>query len=746
MLGGSYIMGFRKRKDDKYNNSVIKPDAYFGKNSILIMCITFILILGSLIFNTVNMRHKIEDDARNYIADISSETISNMSYILNENLLYVEELAESISRYSKEHITEEELVKRASHWGFDELGIVVKNGADIYDAFCYQMMELIIKQPQMYDKSMVSCINNHKIVYSAPLNIEGENDMLLIGTKNYETVLEFLNSTDFKGDGLSLITDGEGKLLFSPEREEIEELIHLDQIELESILANNSGIIEIENGNHDVVLANIQNLNINDWKLVTFIPQSVLVRDNLQPLLNYMIIIVLSALVFIGLMVYVTKSKRTLINQLREYSFVDPLTKGMNDIAFQYECKRLLASNDYHYAMVFLNIINFKQVNERWGIEEGNKVLKYIYRLIRENIDDAECFARSELDHYFILIRANSEELIVERLNALINRINEFINKPKSDGEAFSIDVVAGIYQLKHNGEDIKECQEKARKAESIGKNKQVLTFYNRKLVKRELYHKRLNDMFMDALKGEQFEVYLQPKVSLRDKKHAAEALIRWNHPEEGLIFPGDFIEVFEKNGKICELDVYVFEKVCKLLNAYKASGKQMFPISVNLSRAHLNSLDMQYINRIIDIKHKYDIPDNILELEMTESIMIENEQLPFIKNMIDLFHQNGIQCSLDDFGFGFSSLGILKSLDVDTIKLDRNFFIEETPKTWYIVDTFVNMAHGLNIKIVAEGIEFEHQVESLRKTGCDMIQGYYFGKPMKVSDYIAWYEKEINA
>lgn len=741
-------MFFKRRQElrnEKYINSVIKPDLYFGKNSIIIMVITFMIIMGAMILNTLDLRKKTEEDVRRYIVDISSETISNVSYIMNEHLVYVEELGQFLSKYDLFEITEEELEVRASRWGLDELGVIVKNGADIYDSFCERMMELVVKQPEMYEKSMVSCIDNHKIVYSTPLHIDNENDMILIGTKNYEAVLSFLKSTCFNGIGLSLIVDSDGKLLFSPSLDELNILANIDQKELEQTLANNIGLVEIEGNNKDIVLANIQDININGWKLVTFIPQSVLIRDSLQPLINYMIIIVLSAIVFLVLIVYITKSKRALLNQLKEYSFVDPLTKGMNDIAFQYTCKSLLNNSEDRYAMVFLNIINFKQVNERWGIEEGNKVLKYIYAVAKKFVGEGECVTRSELDHYFLLIKADSEKDVTERLDLLFKRINLFNDDFINEDNIFNIDIVAGIYRIKSNDENVKDCQGKARKAESVGRDKQILTFYDTKLVKRELYKKRLSDMFGDAIREEQFEVYLQPKVSLKDDRHEAEALIRWNNPEMGMVFPNDFIPVFEKNGKVCDLDVYVFEKVCRLLDEYKRCGKRMFPVSVNLSRVHLNTMNMHYVNKIIDIKKKYNIPDDILELEMTESIMIEHDQLPVIKSMIELFHQNGIKCSLDDFGFGFSSLSILKSLDVDTIKLDRSFFSEDTKKTWYIVETFVNMAHGLNIKIVAEGIEVKQQVDSLKNAGCDMIQGYYFGKPMKVNEFITWYENHGN-
>lgn len=166
-----------------------------------------------------------------------------------------------------------------------------------------------------------------------------------------------------------------------------------------------------------------------------------------------------------------------------------------------------------------------------------------------------------------------------------------------------------------------------------------------------------------------------------------------------------------------------------------------MFPVSVNLSRAHLDSGSMEFVETIAALKKKYQIPDGILEIEMTESIMIKDDQLPMIKKVIDTFHDHGLSCSLDDFGFGFSSLGILKSLNVDVIKLDRKFFMDETEKTWPIVSNFVSLAHKLGMKTVAEGIEEAKQVERLKEAECDMVQGYFYGRPMPVSEFIQWYE-----
>ena len=743
-----------KNKNIMNGEETLPGEVSFNKKGVFLISCALLGIIMLFFFNTLYMKQKLIGETRRYVSDVSTHAVSNVAYILKENHICIEEMADSFSRMPEFLLTEKLLKRKADTWNLDGIAVIGSDEMEFSEpVFCDLFYEWVEEHPEMYEKTLISYIPNHKIIFSSP--IQKQEKTVLIGVKNYSTVEKLLANTDFQGRGQSLIVNKEGKVVFSPEEEQ--KTIYdvyigkgsqkeecLGNLILEKLKENYQGIFEVKDRQNSRILVSVRPLDVNDWVLLTVVPQDILSKTSTRPIIYFISIILFSACVFIAVLRYIYKSQKKMIHQLKDFAFVDPITNGVNSLAFQMEGSRMISEAEPgSYAVVFFNIINFKQVNERWGITEGNKVLKYIYGSMLEILAPDECAARSEIDHYFLLLRYTSEDELKTRISDLVERIDSFKNCSEIKKTKFNFDFSIGIYVIEDITEEIRLCQGKARCAAGFGQRKNTCTFYDNTLVRKELYDKQLSEMFETALEKEEFEIYLQPKVYLNcEENPAAEALIRWKNPKEGMIYPSDFIPLFEKNGMICRLDLYVFEHVCKLMDLRKKEKKEIFPVSVNLSRAHLKTGSMEFVDHIIALKEKYHIPDGSLEIEMTESIMIEDHQLPAIKKMIDTFHENGILCSLDDFGYGFSSLGILKVLDIDVIKLDRKFFMEENEKTWFIVSNFIELAHGLGIKTVAEGIEYEDQVRHLKEADCDMIQGYFYGKPMPLSEFILWYEK----
>lgn len=730
-------------KNKKNANRIMKSKNSVDRKSVFFISSIFLIIILLFFFNTIYMRHKLVEETRRYVADISEQTVSNLSNVLKQTSLCIDEMADSFSRMPEFLLTEDMLHRKASKWNLDGIAFITPDSKTLSgDVFCELFYEWLEQHPKIYEETEISYILNHEILFSSPIQKNGETKGVLIGVKEYDTVQELLSTTDFQGRGISLIVDSEGKVIFSPD--ENQENI-LSEVTIEKLKQGYEGIFDIKEGKYSRTLISIQPLNLNEWKLLTITPQNLLLKTSMKPVLYFIFIILFSVIVFLIILRYIYKSQKKLIEQLRKFSFVDSVTDGLNGLAFQLEAKSVIdAAAPGSYVLVFLNVLNFRQINERWGSAEGNRVLKYIYQRISEMLNPGEYIARSEVDHYFLLLHNIPKKEFISRMQNLIGSLNSFRKNFEVEDENFLFDFSVGAYVIEDSSEEFRLCEGKARRASAIEKGKNICTFYDTKLGEKELYQKHLNEIFDSALEKGHFEIYLQPKMPLNDKSTvSAEALVRWIHPDEGIIFPSDFIPLFEQNGKICRLDFYVLEKVCRMLQIRRQEGKPLFPVSVNLSRAHLHLENMEFVQKIIAIKQQYEIPDNILEMEMTESIMIEDTQLPSIKQMIHAFHENGILCSLDDFGFGFSSLGILKALNVDVIKLDRKFFMDENEKTWFIVSNFVALAHGLGIKAVAEGIEEERQVEHLRAAGCDMVQGYYYGKPMPVTEFIKRYGAE---
>ena len=237
------------------------------------------------------------------------------------------------------------------------------------------------------------------------------------------------------------------------------------------------------------------------------------------------------------------------------------------------------------------------------------------------------------------------------------------------------------------------------------------------------------------ALARHEFECYLQPKDGLRSRNiEGAEALIRWNSKDFGFISPGDFIPIAEKNGFVVELDFFILEEVCRTMRRWIDDGKKPVVISVNQSRLHLNYDD--YIWRLREIVDKYDIPYEYIELELTESVFAENAE-KLLKVMHKL-HEIGFKLSLDDFGSGYSSLNMLKDMPVDVVKIDKEFFSDtmNSQKGRAVITTVVDLAKNLDMDVISEGVETREQVEFLTEIHCAMVQGYYFAKPLPISEF----------
>ncbi|MEG2487198.1 EAL domain-containing protein, partial [Anaerorhabdus sp.] len=235
---------------------------------------------------------------------------------------------------------------------------------------------------------------------------------------------------------------------------------------------------------------------------------------------------------------------------------------------------------------------------------------------------------------------------------------------------------------------------------------------------------------------------YLQPKYSTDSEEMVgAEALVRW-HGKYGMIYPNEFISLFERNGFILHLDHYIFEQTCKQISRWIEEDKKCVKISVNLSQ--LNFEKTNFLDDYIFMIQKYKVPTEYIEFEITESAIYKDTQR--IINFINRIHELGITCSVDDFGSGYSSLNRLKEIQADTLKIDGIFFKindDENKRAYSIVRSIVEMAKNLNMKTVAEGVESREQVDLLKKMGCDLIQGYYFAKPMTVKDFEERYNKK---
>lgn len=275
---------------------------------------------------------------------------------------------------------------------------------------------------------------------------------------------------------------------------------------------------------------------------------------------------------------------------LERVIFKDDITDGDSAIIFRMKAANVIKNNPPKtYTIALLNIINFKLINSSFGFSEGDKTLKYIHDKIKENLGEDEYLCRSDIDNFFICIKENDEEIIKKRLKIIGKSVNDFNkNKPIK----YHLQSAYGFILVEDINLDVRVMMNFARFSCSNYKKTREFTNYST-IVSKIVKESKLNSMFEDSLENGEFKVYLQPKINLDDNTcKGAEALVRWVSPTEGFIYPGEFIDLFESNDKIIELDLYVFEEVCKIIRDWLNRGEKVIPISVNLSRNHIKNLD----------------------------------------------------------------------------------------------------------------------------------------------------------
>ena len=397
------------------------------------------------------------------------------------------------------------------------------------------------------------------------------------------------------------------------------------------------------------------------------------------------------------------------------------------------------------YALYYVNVKNFKLINETFGHSIGDKTLIEISNVLNKYLKEDEAFARVISDTFVMFKRHTSIPQQSSTFNSITDEIKRnctFIQNK------YFIDFSAGIIIIDKENRDLSVSKLIDRAIIAIkntpDKQGTHYTYYEDNLRKAYLYQASLENNMYNALADGEFLPYLQPKFNITNNKIiGSEALVRWQSPINGFMGPDSFIPIFEKNGFIAEIDLYMLEQVCKTFREYLMNNYPIYPCSVNLSRVTLNHPDL--ILRIKCIVEEYRIPTEYIEFEITENVFVSDHNA--IINTLNELKSLGFVISTDDFGSGYSSLISLKDLPIDVLKLDRQFLDADTtnPNTYHIMKSIIDMSKLLNIKVVCEGVETETQAAFLKDIGCEVGQGYLFAKPMPISDFNTMLRNDIR-
>lgn len=409
----------------------------------------------------------------------------------------------------------------------------------------------------------------------------------------------------------------------------------------------------------------------------------------------------------------------------------DRLTGLYSKEFFYHSANEILRKNpDREYDLICSDIENFKLVNDIYGIPAGDRLLCKVADVYKEFVGEQGICGHLNADQFVCLIERHRRDYTDE----FFIRVNEQI---RGMTDMKNLVMNWGLYQVKDRSLLVEQMFDRAlMAARSIwGQYGRYFVVFDDEMHNKLVREQAITDEMERALEEEQFEVYLQPQYNIKKGcLSGAEALIRWIHPERGFQSPGEFIPLFEKNGFITKLDQFVWQRACAILHEWDQAGYPDIPISVNVSRADIYNVNLPDI--LMETTRRYDVPPQKLHLELTESAYTENPS-QIIEN-VALLRKLGFLFEMDDFGSGYSSLNMLNNLPIDVLKLDMEFIRNETAKTATtgILYYVIQMAHSMDLHVVAEGVETKEQLDRLASIDCDYVQGYYFARPMPYKDF----------
>ncbi len=640
--------------------------------------------------------------------------------------------------------------------------------------------------------------NLNAIVFSVPIQMSGSVMGSVYGILDVDALKSMFNFSAFDGNDESFIIDAEGRMFVQARKWELArymdgylagwqqpdappELVSL----YTKVRQNRYGVerITMPDGSQ-YYLACRPLSSVSDLYVLDVIPAYV-VQERITGVLNS-VTIILGVMLLLLLGGYSYSEWRQLKSQERIYdlAYLDGLTGLGNVEKYKLDMLELVRKNQLKaLAVIVVNIRGMKAINDFMGYKYGNMVLQLVAGRLKDGCRESESVYRGNSDMFCLMWRGCDRGELERRLRELLDGITEVY----AHKEGSRLYLTAGVYIVRLEdfvSEEEKRKQEIASAVEGqlninampveyggraldvdeswpmdvagnarlagkqiVQQNCNAVSFFDEKVVKKMKQEKALEDGFQAAMQNGEFVVYFQPKYDVRGASpvlSGAEALVRWISPEHGFLPPYIFIPLFERDGNLEILDRHVFELVCRQLAAWRQEGRQLVPVSVNVSRRNI-AQGRRFVDEMERAMAKYGIDKELIELEVLENDASVDEDT--LITFLRAIKSSGFRIAMDDFGSGYSSLGLLYGMPIDCLKLDKGLFDgwqEDMPDSdTSLVRHIIQVAHETGRVVVAEGIEQKYQVELLRRFQCDYIQGYYFCKPIPADEFAEFMEKE---
>lgn len=746
-----------KKSKDKNIDEYIKMKRY-KLNIWQILTIFIVIFTISLLYIKFikDLKYK---NIYNNITELSQQTATQLNLTITEQKRFVEIMVDSINR---EHFkTTEEIFERfrgdLENYHFTRLVILDKEGngitSDGHIVKNYANIQEFFNQDTVYlSENRPSTISNNQVnIYSKTFWLNGEK-MVLFATINAEDYKEILSRRLFNGQGGTYLINNEGFVLIDSFGIIKENNVNLYEFiknrynltnkdDINKIDTMSQNIKKQEVGTFDIKLkkntyfVHYEKVNVNDWYVVTVAPDNIIAKELIIYLATSLGLCFLINFIIVGVFIYINISSQSQNRKLYKIAYIDHITLLGNENYFREKGTIFLKNQVKDKYIITLDINKFKALNNIHGYEFCNDILKTLGEKLINVLPPDNITCRISNDVFATIfsykndISNLTEKILNESPNIKINDTHIHLN------------LAIGIYKINVNDEDINKALDKA----YIARYK-IKGLYNEnyyifdEVLENELIEEQKIEADMEeALKNGEFKVLYQPKIFTKNEKIAgAEALVRW-YKNESIIPPNKFIPLFEKNKFIIKLDLYIFEQVCKDMVSWKEKYNYVPTISINVSKAHF--INENFIDEYAKIRDKYNIDKGKIDLEITESATVD-ENINILETLKNI-KAKGFSISIDDFGTGYSSLSMLQSMPIDTIKIDKVFISQADLKSnKNIINYIMLIAKQLGVKTTIEGVETKEQVEFVKDLEGNMIQGYYYSKPISKEEFEDYFNK----
>ena len=731
-----------------------------GKVVSIIFLFSVILITILYSFDRY-INKKLESQLVTSINDISDQNIKLIKNVINSKFKLLNIIAKEFSDYTEEdfansHEYTEEIAKA---FGFRELGLALPNGItymssntifDISDReyFKYSMNGENYVTETLEDMGDKTDIN----VYSVPIiNSNGEVKGVCFAMYDTEEFVDLLQVSSFSGNGYSYIIDSKGnivsdsqKMVKNHDNNLFDGLINKSETSnIKEI--NNKAIEDLKDGINSNIsgytkydyeeykYAVYSPLNINGWFLITVVPVDIL-TERILPINN--IVHIVSIIIFISALSTVLYFIRKQIKEkdyLKKIAYSDSFTGLYNK---NYLKEKLLDkeinNKEYKSALVIYNIKNFKVINEIYGVNTGDYLIKEISKILIKNKKyDKEIIAHGYADEFAAIYFYKNKKELETRLNKVISD-SKLINY---NNKVFN-NLYIGVYEIKEEEYNFEELYNHA----NIAKNKNKLlkaepfTYYDETLAANETSEKELQEKIKEGILKKEFKASFKPRFDCKTKKiTGCEALGRLHKSNGEIYFPSEFFDISDKTGFTRQIEELIFEDICIKINQWQKKDIEIVPVSINISRSYLNNIDDFYNLKRILIK--YNISPKYIQFEISESNLFTNDKE--LRKIINKMRSYGFKVLLRDFGVGYLSFSSMRDFKFDILKMDRSFVDKiGNKKGEYIVKEIINLAKNLDMKVIVEGVKTREQFEFLKENKCDEIQGEYFSQSLDCESF----------